>query len=238
MRKRRFFLIPIAIILIFSMSLTAHAGSSTSDSKYATVKGYTYEYRSSVANNSPGQIFYQTSILADEDSSPEGYIGANARVYSSSGVLKASTGWSYTTRDDPVYYEADVYYTASGYYYSKGQVKFYNGSGYNTYTCNATANLTPTKPSLLNSQKSQVNVNNSGERYGSQLFAEEQGVELDLILAEGTNGEIGYIRAEDIRGADVNTVEEALAYEQGRTSYTVPLYREDGATVIGEFNFG
>lgn len=70
MRKRRFFLIPIAIVLIFSMSLTAYAGSSASDSKYATVNGYTYDYSSSIANNSPGQIYYQTTILSDEDSIP------------------------------------------------------------------------------------------------------------------------------------------------------------------------
>lgn len=57
-----------------------------------------------------------------------------------------------------------------------------------------------------------------------------------LILAMGEGGTIGYVRSADLEGPEVRTPEEALAYQrQGPSRREIPLYAEDGVTVIGTF---
>ena len=55
-----------------------------------------------------------------------------------------------------------------------------------------------------------------------------------LILAKGEGGTIGYVRSVDLEGPEINTPEETPA------SYPreIPLYSEDGVTVIGTFIAG
>ncbi len=83
-------------------------------------------------------------------------------------------------------------------------------------------------------------VNSRGETYGPDM-PEVYGSSPDLILAEGTKGETGYVRASDLDcnyPGGVNNPEEALAYmewlkTQPATRY-VPLYDSEG-NVIGQF---
>lgn len=127
-----------------------------------------------------------------------------------------------------------TYETNSGYYYSRGQARFYTGDGYTTYTCAATPNYAPKK---IASDYSSMNIqrNENGEIYGSEIFLSEIGVQPDLILAEGSNGEIGYVRAEDINDSSVTTPEEAMLKMKNATTSVIPLYSSDGITVIGSF---
>lgn len=79
--------------------------------------------------------------------------------------------------------------------------------------------------------------NEMGETYGPHIPELEKNP--DLSLAQGKNGIIGYIRNSEA-DPDVNTLEEAMAYmekgrEEGFPDYTIPLYLQDGKTVIGEF---
>ncbi len=83
--------------------------------------------------------------------------------------------------------------------------------------------------------------NSQGKAFGSALEAKTPADEPDLILAQGTNGKIGYILRSDARGPEPRTPAEAIApakqtfrTENPRTS-TIPLYSEDGVTVIGEY---
>lgn len=46
-------------------------------------------------------------------------------------------------------------------------------------------------------QNKSVRINETGETYGSSLFNSES---LDLISAKATNGNVGYIRSEDLEG--------------------------------------
>lgn len=66
-------------------------------------------------------------------------------------------------------------------------------------------------------------LNAYGKTYGSAANAASEEEEPDLILAEGTNGTVGYIRAED-----------EVSAENG-SGRSIPLYAADGQTVIGEF---
>lgn len=84
-------------------------------------------------------------------------------------------------------------------------------------------------------------VNSKGETYGPDMPELYGGFSPDLILAEGTKGETGYVRSSDLDcnyPGGVNNPEEALAYmewlkTQPATRY-VPLYDSEG-NVIGQF---
>lgn len=84
-------------------------------------------------------------------------------------------------------------------------------------------------------------VNSKGETYGPDM-PDVYGSSPDLILAMGTNGEDGYVRASELNDSGypggVNNPEQALAYmewlkTQPATRY-IPLYDQEG-NVIGRF---
>lgn len=75
--------------------------------------------------------------------------------------------------------------------------------------------------------------NDAGLTYGPDVkenVAPE--CEPDLILVCNNDGTLGYIRAADIKEG-ARSIEEAINWKP--RSYTIPMYLEDGETVIGEF---
>ncbi len=77
-------------------------------------------------------------------------------------------------------------------------------------------------------------VNESGETYGKPTDPLHPP---DLLLAQGTDGTIGYVRSSELIGEDPATPEEAVKRQltlnpDGRA---ISLYEDDGKTVIGEF---
>lgn len=81
--------------------------------------------------------------------------------------------------------------------------------------------------------------NANGETFGNRNQAEVLGYEADLILAEGENGVVGYVRASDLNNtadSPTSAVNEMQARENSALGgYYIPLYLEDGTTVIGQF---
>ncbi|WP_141711534.1 hypothetical protein [Jiangella alba] len=61
----------------------------------------------------------------------------------------------------------------------------------------------------------------------------------DLILAVGDDGTEGYVRAADINPPSSTSPEQAVAEQEARLDangdWKVPLYAEDGTTVIGTY---
>lgn len=70
--------------------------------------------------------------------------------------------------------------------------------------------------------------NSSGESYGGTMLAEYVGYAPDLVSAQGTQGESGYIR-----DAEIDALPN-LPKEECPHAFTVPLYDSEGG-VIGEF---
>lgn len=58
--------------------------------------------------------------------------------------------------------------------------------------------------------------------------------ESDLIFTEGVNGTKGYIKASDF-DYKITSTEKALAKNKQKGGHSIPLYLEDGKTIIGEF---
>lgn len=83
-------------------------------------------------------------------------------------------------------------------------------------------------------------VNANGETYGNSLQADILGYDADLVFATGENGVVGYVRAEDLEEPEPSNPEEAALMQQQRVTsgYSgryIPVYKEDGETVIGRF---
>lgn len=212
-----------------------------------TVYGYTYTFKSRIssAHERYGQLSAGTYIECSSNDLPKGYMGSQARLYNSNGVLFGSGTWQYTTFETSVTGYMEVFDVEKDtYYYSQGIVALYNGDGYTNYTCTKTPNYIIESKSR-SSENLVVQTNENGEIFGSALLLEEIGVSPDLILAVGTNGKIGYLKAADLNMSSITTPEQAVAYASFIESQmntqsllqppTIPLYESDGVTVIGEF---
>ena len=117
---------------------------------------------------------------------PAGYMGVQARLYTSNGTLKLSSSYVYnsTAIINELAYTSET--SSSGYFYSHTQVKLYNGDGYNTYNAYKSPNIAA--PTSLDIFMDSYGVTKNNEIYGSALLAEIIGQEPDLILAVGTDG--------------------------------------------------
>ncbi|ADC52385.1 hypothetical protein BpOF4_21949 (plasmid) [Alkalihalophilus pseudofirmus OF4] len=80
-------------------------------------------------------------------------------------------------------------------------------------------------------------INEQGQTYGKAPYSEGPVKEPDLIMAEGEDGVIGYVRAIDLdnnNSTPNQSIEDQKEIE--REGYrSIPLFEYDGKTVVGEF---
>lgn len=101
-----------------------------------------------------------------------------------------------------------------------------------------TASSTPGQ-SIQNSKPTpKFPVNKNGETYGSNSEVTVAEEKPDLILAQGIDGTVGYIKLKDLNKDQPNNPEEAIAYMEkmkNSSPKNIPLYDLDGEKVIGQF---
>lgn len=231
-----------ACFLLVSIMLLSNvyvAFAASSPTQYATVYSHDYSYFNAAVSLATGARAYVS--VQNEDGTggiAAGYMGGNAKLYNSNGIISKSTGMQYTDK----YMVGMAWYTDfatwSGSYYAKSQVAFYNGNGYNKFDVNKSpsVNYSSSNSIIQMTEKlviSEYKINENGEKYGSELYADVCGELPDLILAEGKNGEIGYVRNIDLN-PEPKTIEEAIALNK---ITEIPLYSSDGKTFIGVFEF-
>lgn len=234
--KKRICKLMVAIVMCMLMigtSITVFA-STSSNWQTKTVYGYSYDYCSSVWERgfTSGHTLEAVAevITTNRTNAPTGYMGAQARLYTSSGTLLYSSNMVYNSSPVINVYAYSDRTTNTGYFYAQSKVSFYNGNGYSSYVANRSPNATVTTTSTIGSYA----VNAQNETYGSGLLAEELGVEPDLIAAVGVDGVEGYVRAKDIAPVP-NTIEEALEMtENSKCNQIIPLYNLEGE-IVGEF---
>ncbi len=224
----------LCCIMILGLGITAYADTSSSW-QYATVNGYSYKYRSSVWNRyfiSGNTIEAVAEVKTSNDkNAPAGYMGAQARLYTSSGTLKYASSTVYNDVAVINIYAYSPRTTSSGYFYSQTKASFYNGNGYTTYTANKSPNASV--PKALGTKGYKTNKN--GETYGSGLLSASIGEDPDLISAIGTDSQEGYVRSEDLSPVP-DSLEDAISDSQKAFhTQTIPLYNLSGE-VIGEFS--
>lgn len=216
--------IVIAILLLFSMTTSVFAEEAWIT---RTAYNHSYDFRSVIAPISGG--FHIATEVRTYDSVPAGYMEAIARIFNANGQMLKNERRSNGSYESSVtaYFE---YYTYSGARcYSKGKVNLYNGNGYDAHYCTQTPTLQP-----ASYVTTQVQVNDNGEIYGSEYFLNQIGVQPDLISAVGENGLSGYVKESDLN-PEFRTPEELLEFEEKNEMHIIPLYLEDGETVIGSF---
>lgn len=93
-------------------------------------------------------------------------------------------------------------------------------------------------PSVEDVSKNGYPVNDSGLTYGPYIRDGIHG-DPDLILVMNDDGVSGYVYAIDFNGEEITTSEEAIAKaKEGIAIIAIPMYLQDGKTVIGEFELG
>jgi hypothetical protein len=83
-------------------------------------------------------------------------------------------------------------------------------------------------------------VNENGMSYGSGAHIDGDDPGPDLVAAYGTNGRCGFVRASD-RQQDLPRDPDAAAdrmADPDHDGWDIPLYAQDGVTVIGTFHVG
>lgn len=171
-----------------------------------------------------------------------GTIGASAELYDQYGNVVATA--PRTVNDNSSNYcnslLASINTQKSENYYATGFTYVWTG---NSYDEEATY-----KTPLISSANS-YSLNESGQTYGSAMFAESIDARPDLMAAVGNNGVSGYIYSAELEKENPKTPAEALAaqemYDALITDWdgeapiiirTIPLYASDGKTVIGEYD--
>lgn len=185
-----------------------------------------------------GSIIGSTVSTCSADA-PTAYIGEAACIFQETNsykeILLAATSRSYNSSAVSGGAEYTVSCALTGqrgsYYFSRGSARYYNGNGYTEYDCTRTVNM---------GLPSGEGLESAGSAEG--IPAGSEAAEKQMILAMGQNGRIGYVKQADLDAGQPETPEEAVRYmEQLREDYEngvvheIPLYGEDGVTVIDSF---
>lgn len=217
--------ITLLFVLLLSAPMLAKAEFSSSPTKNVSVYGRSYSFYSSVSSDSSG-AWSHAHVNADGNL-PAGYCGAKGRLFDSQGTLRAQSAWRYNAGGTSGLGEMTPTYRQPGTYYGQAQAQFYNGNGYQTYTAYRTPNI---HSRLSNSP---ILLNDKGEKCGSALHHPDG---LDLILAMGELGRVGYVRNRDLNPIPPNTPDEALSHSASTyDNVAIPIYDFQGEAVVDLF---
>lgn len=75
--------------------------------------------------------------------------------------------------------------------------------------------------------------NERGMTYGSGQYVDADNLGPELQSAYGTDGTLGYLRAEDLAEEEPRGLVDPSTYDA--SDRVIPLYAQDGVTVVGEF---
>lgn len=230
---RKTSLIVILVLLVFTSPYayaTEYWGSSTS----YTAGSYSVRHASYMDVTSTWMAARTIINSASGAALPPGTIGVYPRGYHSNGALAEAGEWSYTDIratgfDCPIYL-----YDIPGYLYSKGMTALWNGDSYTTKSTTASPNAeAQSSVSIM-----KVQVNSSGQTFGTTINATSIEDEPDLILAEGVDGNQGYVKSSDLNADMPKSPEEAVKMMKSKSlneARFIPLYDSEGKTVIGKF---
>lgn len=216
----------VSVLTIMS-SINVHADAYSNWKTLCTLSGVTYKGQSFVyagSGASGNGVSWGSAWTQSSKAVGAGKLGAAARLYKSNGALVKSTTPSYSGGTCAVHRATTSTYYGHGNFYAKGTSYVYNGNGYNSYSLYSSP--------IQTAEHLEPEVNDNGKTYGSEYFLNMQGIEPDLILAEGINGKEGYIKKDDIN-REAKTLDEAVVYDS--SEYQIPVYDVNGTTIIDTF---
>lgn len=189
-----------------------------------------YSYNNSTGSWLSSGKAYGTTTVTKNMGAPEahGRLGAHCNLYNEiTGKVVATKGWDYNTYSTHSFNVKTPNVSGNGHYYARGTTRVYNGNGYTTVGANQSPNVVIRE---LGIKIPKVELKERQELYNSK----------GMIPAVGLDNVEGYVVEADLYDFDSqpNTPEEAIKYTKTRTSRTIPLYSNDGETVIGKYKIG
>lgn len=172
-------------------------------------------------------------------SAAPGDIGVRPRLFKS-GALCEAIDFQYNFFTATSQTAGTTATCGTGSYNSHGFAAVWNANNqsydqYVTFPSNplnwtAPAEQTARATATVSNADRQSGVNAKGQSFGSAAQAETDPA---LVLAIGTNGEVGYVKASDLNTPPAKNPATAVATKS--TSRSLPLTKSDGTTIIGTF---
>lgn len=228
-------LVLLVCLLITSVQWEVLAESTHCLEKNVTVLGYTYCYSCGIQIENGVMQAFATVKSPTQVNYPTGYYGIKVRMYNDSGTIIINDDWFYNPESNisgRTIYSNTI--SASGTYYSKAQMRFYNGNGYDTYNCNASPYMQRSVDVPIEKYK----INENGQTYGSDFYAESIEEMPDLVRVLGINGMEGYVYGTELQWEPESLDEVLENINTGNGSRYIPVYLEDGVTIIDSFVIG
>jgi len=140
MHRRRTVSSLLSAVLAAGIVLAAAVGASgtthtaVSASKSVTVNGVVYAHSAKISTDTGGHYAVAHTNLGASTTVPSGWLGTYPRLWSSSGTIVKTVGYSYSSRAATSWSSTVVHQSQkAGSFYSQGCVQVWNGKGYNTY---------------------------------------------------------------------------------------------------------
>ena len=179
-------------------------------------------------------------------SSPDGKLGVRPRLFKSGALCQASDyQYNFFTATELT---AETEATCgSGSYNSHGFVALWNSSTntYNEYVTFPSNPLNWTDPAEASARTAGVavtdadrktGVNAQGQKFGSAATANaNEQADLDLILAIGDGGVVGFVKSADLNTAPAASPNSAKSATGSRV---IPLWDREGSERLGTFSIG
>lgn len=217
-----------ALLLVLSSVGVCYAVSTSG----STVRSGNYSAFASVIVNGDKE---QGSVTVSSTSAVNaGYLGGKVQLYRDKSMV-ASTGPKYSTvKTSGFQVNARLTSSKKGKYHAKGTMHVYRNGGYDKIAVPSTAYAIKKSPAI-DAQHVAYDLNSQGQECGSLLDEEAIGHAPDLIEATATNGQEGYILAEDLEVEEPETLDEAIELTQNSYTKSINVYDKDMTTVLGEF---
>jgi len=177
-------------------------------------------------------------------SSPDGKLGVRPRLFKSGALCQASDyQYNFFTATELTAGTENT--CGSGSYNSHGFVALWNSSTntYNEYVTFPSNPLNWTDPAASSARTASApitdadrksGVNARGQKFGSAATADaEEQADLDLILAIGNDGAVGFVKTADLNKAPAATPESAKKTSGQRD---IALWNREGSQRIGTFS--
>ncbi|MBE7190922.1 MAG: hypothetical protein INR66_00385 [Gordonia polyisoprenivorans] len=207
-----------------------------------------------VPPNSDGISFLDTSTIINSpnlraesriytttgNAVPRGYMGVRPRLFKS-GVLCEAIDYKYNTQANVTEFTYGTSATCgSGSYNSHGFVSVFDvDAGFKEYVTFPSNPLNFTAPAARSSAthapaEVKSGTNAKGQSFGSGDVNKTTDTP-DLVQAYATNGAVGYIKGSDLNSVPVAASPSAALAANSHGDRTVPVYKSDGVTVVGQF---
>lgn len=233
--------VALTVVALMGASGTASAASVTGWIGPAGTTGFLH---TSTIINSPELTAESKVYHSFGQSTAAGTIGVRPRLFKS-GALCEAIDYQYNWYADTEMTAGTTKTCGSGSYNSHGFVAVWNASNnsfgeYVTFPSNplnwTDPNTAQARSATISKEDQTSGVNAQGQKYGSAATASaEEQADLDLILAIGKDGDVGYVKGSELNKPAAQNPDTSKSDQAARD---IALWNKEGTEKIGAFTVG